>query len=293
MKAIVRVSGGIGNQIFQIGFGDFLNRKFDFEVIYDISSYSSSNISSIKREFVGELLFPKGKYENKSIHDIEESYQFDGNTPKNRILGKAKISVKNFLYLIKDGLLVHTSEKFFWGWRIFGSHINHIFIGNLQNFDFLSEEFKSEVQRNLVRVAKPHAPVDFDDFIGVHLRRGDYSNDGSIHQVIEDVYYTQALSLLCALSEKHRILLFSDEKTSDLDFIGCREVIYVSHLTQDDLTQLLIMSRLRNLVIANSTFSAVAALIGENEKRVVMPTNWYRDGVKIDIPRLPTTWHRV
>lgn len=293
MKAIVRISGGIGNQIFQIGFGDFLNKKFDFEIIYDISSYSTSNISSTKREFVGELLFPKGRYENKSILDIEESYQFPENMLQNRILSKAKISFKTFLYLIKDGLVVHNSEKVFWGWRILGSHINHIFIGNWQNFEFLSEEFKNEVQRNLVRVAKPHMPLDFDDFIGVHLRRGDYSNVGSIHQVIDDAYYTQALSLLCAVSGKHRILLFSDDEIRDLDFIGCKEVFYVSHLTRDDLTQLLLMSRLRNLVIANSTFSAVAALIGENEKRVVMPINWYRDGVEIDPPRLPTKWHRV
>lgn len=291
MKAVVRISGGIGNQIFQIGFGDFLKRKYNFEIVYDISSYT--NTSSPNRKFVGDLLFPDGNYENKTIIDIEQSFELTRKAYRNEFLGKVKIIFQKILYLIKDQLVIHNSEIIFWGWNIFGSHINHVFIGNWQDFHYLSKEFKDEIHLNLVKVAKPLIALDLENDIGIHIRRGDYLDIGSIHKVIEDSYYVKALSIFKQSPGSRRILLFSDDDSCELNLGQSGEVTHVNNFIQDDLTQLLVMSSLRNLVIANSTFSAVAALIGGNEKQIVAPINWYREGVTIDMPLLPATWHHI
>jgi len=293
MRAIIRISGGIGNQVFQLGFGDHLSRKYNFEIIYDVSFYSSTVPNSTKRDFIGHLLYPKGNYENRSILDLELGYEVAQNSFWNKFSIKTKYLLLGVQHLLKNRFVIHHSEKIFWGWRIFGSHLTHVFLGNWQNFEFLNEEFKLEILRNLEIASEPISSIDLDEFIGVHIRRGDYSNNGSIHQIIKEAYYLEALNFLGAISGRRRILLFSDDNSRSLDSKEIGEITLASSLTQDDLTQLLLMSRLKYLVIANSTFSAIAALIGEIDKQVVVPTEWFHRGVGIDVPLLPKSWHRI
>lgn len=40
---IVRLWGGIGNQLFQYSFGEFLREKYQVDVIYDIASFGKSD----------------------------------------------------------------------------------------------------------------------------------------------------------------------------------------------------------------------------------------------------------
>jgi len=44
-----------------------------------------------------------------------------------------------------------------------------------------------------------------------------------------------------------------------------------------------LMKRCRNFIIANSSFSAMAAILGEHpEKKVVSPSRWFGEGVDLE-----------
>lgn len=291
MRAIIRVSGGIGNQIFQIGFGDYLRKKYNSEIVYDISFYSAANSESTKRDFVGHLLYPKGKYENRLIFDLEYAYR----VAEDSLWKKVFVRYKNFLldikYLLKNRLVIHKSARILRFWRLFGSKLSHVFVGSWQDFEYLSEEFNLEVSRNLEMVADPVSSLDLEDFIGVHIRRGDYLRGDSIHQVLKDDYYLNALNYLEKILGKRQVLLFSDDESISFNYKG--GITFARNLAMDDMTQLFIMSRLRHLIIANSTFSAIAALIGEGNKDIVSPKDWFLGDIGIDVPRLPANWHRI
>ncbi len=113
----------------------------------------------------------------------------------------------------------------------------------------------------------------------VHVRRGDYLNYPEHHPICSSEYFLQAIDLV---KKRHgaRILfmVFSDDiewcqrnlKPEDTN------IYYVSGNT--DIQDLCTMSRCKHNIIANSTFSLMAAMLNDNpDKMVISPSknNWH------------------
>lgn len=104
---------------------------------------------------------------------------------------------------------------------------------------------------------------------GVSVRRGDYLMLQQNHCVIGEEYYAEAFDKYCADSEQ--LYVFSD------DFDWCKEtfggnVIYVN---EDIGTQLFLMTKMKNLVMSNSTFAWWGAYLNTQGGNIVMPDPWY------------------
>jgi hypothetical protein len=115
-----------------------------------------------------------------------------------------------------------------------------------------------------------------NDFCAIHVRLGDY--DGAYHPRLDMRYYKRAISLMPAGTQ---FLLFSDEidKAADM-FYGVLNSFPGGNLTLSTnggtMAEFKLMKSCRHFIIGNSSYSAMAAILGEaKDKRVIAPSPWF------------------
>ena len=125
-------------------------------------------------------------------------------------------------------------------------------------------------------VESQHAAILTDDMratgIVVHVRRTDYI--GSVkHGILDAAYYERAIAAARKYSPGGPLLVFSD------DLAWCRaQPVFAGAIFVDEQTDYMalhLMSRFRNIVMANSTFSWWAAYLGPQPKTVIAPNRWF------------------
>jgi hypothetical protein len=135
--------------------------------------------------------------------------------------------------------------------------------------------------------------------VSVHVRRGDYASDPAaceVHGLCDGDYYERCLRFLEKREKDLRYFVFSDEpewvrRNMDLG----RPTVVVDHNGGDrDYEDLLLMSRCRHHIIANSSFSWWGAWMGgAREKIVLAPRRWFRAADMDEGDLIPASWHRI
>lgn len=138
--------------------------------------------------------------------------------------------------------------------------------------------------------------VDLLDFIesnrcvAVHVRQGDYVNHPELGGVCGSGYYQRALRQVKGQLPDARLLVFSDHVEAALSVVGDTSALGISwnggnHAWMD----MALMTRCTGHVIANSTFSWWGAWLARGSEMVSCPSPWFaRDAaVKNDDICLP------
>jgi hypothetical protein len=105
--------------------------------------------------------------------------------------------------------------------------------------------------------------------LGISVRRGDYLMLQNNHCVLSEKYYSDAINTYFQSADQ--LFVFSD------DFNWCKQTfgndaIYVN----DDIgTQLFMMSKMKHLILSNSTFAWWGAYLNNNNGTIIMPDPWY------------------
>lgn len=262
---IVRLRGGLGNQLFQYAFGMALTLKHRRKVAFDDSYYRREGIRDHEVNFIGGLALPK-KLSNppeKSIRIARSLKKFPYNLQKS-LSGMAYIREKppKLLEVVR---LPDYKIYLYGGWQ------------NWRYFEGIETEVRSTI-RNAIEAAVECGTSELENVVGVHVRRGDYLN----HKPAEKLDYRRLVerALPCieglATSPIAEIVIFSD----DPDW--CENEF--SHLPKvrvmpqgDDLQDFARLMMCQHKIIANSTFSWWAAFLGEREDGVVVaPQRWHR-----------------
>lgn len=122
-----------------------------------------------------------------------------------------------------------------------------------------------------------------NDYVAIHYRAGDYiDNEAAYHPRCDFLYYKRAA---CHFPEDQKYIIFSDnvEKARDKLYHIFSDAT-VSNLTY--LPAFALMKRCKHFITANSSFSLMAAILGEHpEKKIVTPKKWFgkqADGLTFD-----------
>lgn len=109
-----------------------------------------------------------------------------------------------------------------------------------------------------------------NDYVAMHVRLGDYDNN--YHPRLTMDYYAPAM----AQFPGDKFLVFSDSLDEAKNLFG-NSVEYSEG--QDYIQDFKLMKNCRSFIIGNSSYSALAAVLGEHsEKRVVAPRPWFGAG---------------
>ena len=117
--------------------------------------------------------------------------------------------------------------------------------------------------------------------VAVHVRRTDYVGNPDA-DVCGVPYYRRAMERLRSRQEGLRFHLFSDDPAWCYDHLAGPDaaVCDLPAAKGDPLHDLYLMSRARNHVIANSSYSWWAAWLGKRrDQQVIMPSVWFRSGI--------------
>jgi hypothetical protein len=104
------------------------------------------------------------------------------------------------------------------------------------------------------------------DYVAIHVRRGDY--DDRYHPRIPESYYRAAMAEFPGA----KFLVFSD------DISACKEMFgsEVEYSDGDYLEDFRRMKKCHSFIVANSSYSAMAAALGDaKDKKVIAPRPWF------------------
>ena len=142
----------------------------------------------------------------------------------------------------------------------------------------------------LIRTARQSAVTS------IHVRRGDYLSNlfaRMKHSSCSMEYYNKAVSRLKGKTET--FFMFTDDVPwCEKNFKHLKNMKVISGSLDNELHELHLMSKCRNNIIANSTFSWWAAWINKHEdKTVIAPKQWFRNKKMSTKDLCPESWIRI
>jgi hypothetical protein len=174
---------------------------------------------------------------------------------------------------------------------------NVYFVGFWQSWKYFGH-CKEEVRKVF---ELPHVS-GYEDYVSVHVRRGDYvTHSGSFPPVTYE-YVNSGLGILHSMisTMMPHLMFFSDDIKWCKDTFGHWPNTHFSE-GRDELQDMSLMASCGHHIIANSSFSWWGAYLGHNPNRIVISPsckrgNWFgmQSGVKRDaIDLLPPEWVQI
>jgi hypothetical protein len=264
MIIILRLIGGLGNQLFQLQYALNFLRKNDGELKIDDSFLAASKKS---HEVVAidalTKAFPTTRlpwFELKIKRSIERLFHKIGRPvpdifKPSFIFEGSKLEIKNQRRLVIDG---------FWQNK---SYINNDFIADLRS--------QNSVEQNFERIKN----ID-NNVVCVHIRRGDYLTNRRFfirqQSVLSMDYYRRAFLYFKERNASCQFDIYTDDEDwARGAFSDEPNVVIVETRDMDPFMILLKMSCYSKYIIANSTLSWWAAVTSSaKNKEVVLPKIW-------------------
>lgn len=279
---VIEPLGGLGNQLFVYGAGLAVSRRLGVPLVADLGKIQHDK----KRKF--ELSSFRNSLEEIGFFPAPSGPAFHWHRSVASKIGNSG-RFRDFHYETNPGFdarFLDVSD---------GSRLRGYF-QSWRYVESVSRELRGELQdvRNPSKwFFKQTADLrSLGDWVGVHVRRGDYKNWPDMP--VAEIYYERALGLLSDLGAAHPVVVFSDEIELARKFSIWRRfsnVLFVdNHPSAKPIEMMLLMSMASHLVIANSTFSWWSAWLGKKERRrVIYPLPW-GDTPFVNQDLVPADW---
>ncbi len=260
---IVKIKGGLGNQLFQYAYGRSLELAGK-KIVFDTSFFAGNKAGmDTPRNFTLDKfdLKTKAEFSNKK-HSVLDFVD--------KVLVKANLVPNGFWQ----------SEKYF---KNIEANIRQEFMPKLP----LDNKFANILNQ-----------IEHTPSVSIHIRRGDYVNNEktkSVHNVCGLSYYQKAIDIILASVNNPTFFIFSD----DIDWVSKNLVVphptfWVSNLKGEDYEELILMSKCKHNIIANSSFSWWGAWLNTNpDKIVIAPKQWLTNKTSNGLNILPSLWTQI
>ncbi len=286
---IVRLSGGIGNQVFQISFA--LAQKKNGIIVKLDDSFYQSNSSLTRIDKLIELKIPYATPEEISAYN---------KLVKNTLIDKMSIKIKMLIGLKNIRLVSRGKIYFHQGrfnlFRKYWAMIDNVYFdGTFMNRELIYENLDQlkylingiQLDQELMSYIDL---LSSKDSVAIHIRRGDYlslKEQGFI--VLSEKYYQNSINIVEKKIHKPHYYVFSNEKLEIFPPLDGRMYSFINlEGRHSDLFELLLMSKCSNFIIANSSYSLIAAYISSNENKIIVgPYKWMKQGFAITKNILP------
>ncbi|WP_298883518.1 alpha-1,2-fucosyltransferase [uncultured Polaribacter sp.] len=250
---IVRIVGGLGNQMFQYAYARALSLK-GHNVTLDIS-----------------------KFKKYKLHG---GYQLD----KYKIDLNLADSFSTFLG--KIGLKKSKKEKSL----LFEKELKSLKGNEYLKGYFQTEKYFKEIRETLLKEFKINQPLSEQtnkianliltskNSCSLHIRRGDYISDkkaNSVHGTCNLEYYKNAIKIIENKYSNSSFFVFSDDLSWTKENLQIKDAVFVDvkSIPHEDMY---LMSLCNNNITANSSFSWWGAWLNQNEnKTVIAPKQWF------------------
>jgi hypothetical protein len=261
---IAKIKGGLGNQLFIYATAYALAKDNHTQVVIDRVDYDThySPRQYILNEFSMEPYKDLMNYRPKQSKFAYYIY---------RVIRKLKIKTRyqgeyiqekaEFIYQpIKPAAKNSYIEGYWQSYRYF-HHYREELVRQLTPVIAEGEKYKSLL-----------GEIEGSNAVAIHIRRGDYVTfQGG--KCLDTAYYFEAIKQLSEQAQQPvKWFVFSDDiPYCKATFVGIENLVFIGEEAElTDIEEFSLMSKCKQFIIANSSFSWWAAYLGQSEDKVVI-----------------------
>lgn len=283
---IVRLKGGLGNQLFQYSFAKYVGHLTTRKVYLDTFWYGES-----RRKYHFPLSIENFNVRlNKLPVSVAKHY------------GQYAFAMKLLGGKIFNFVPVRVTDDNF-SEDIIKANRNVVLDGYWEDhsfFDGLRDDLLREVtlKRNLSNSNEEYyREISHTDSVSVHFRGGQYLSDPDIRNLYADLsrsYYSTAMDIMNHTIGRPRFYVFTNDiPEARKTFVGIENVTIIESKSPD-FEHLYLMSQCKHNIIGNSTFSWWGAWLNKNANKVVVaPKLWFAPDNHARPTSIPPDWIRV
>jgi len=231
------LQGGLGNQLFQLAFLEYLQKHTDIkyyirqtDISRRISEHSSSNyFDSIFRQFKD--------YANDLCATL--------------IFHEENLNPKDWIDIVRK----HSTS-------------NILFSGYFQNHNYITQEFIDKLSfENEILQNYP----DIQNTVFLHVRGGDYVGH-ELHDIKLDEYYINSID---RFPKGTVFSIFTNDINYTKSIINLQNINHVI-IDENEVDSIYLMSKCKGGICANSSFSWWGARLNPN-RQLILPPKWFND----------------
>lgn len=285
---IIKIYGGLGNQLFQYASAYSLSRRLNTRILFDINWYKKNN------DHAG---FQLAQVVRNKLYYVQES---DLRKLFPRLLANNFNNPWTQRYLHNIGHRNFISEKRNSSLLFLNREHSYYLDGYWQSLDLFKDKF-SEIRSNL------DLAFEIDDkniqiadrmksdpsSVSVHVRRGDYVSEGSPHFVDLSRYYKLAFDHVKEIGASN-FYVFTDDPAWARDNLPVPESAIFVDWNQGEacVFDMYLMGLAKHKIIANSTFSWWGAMLSMRKNGItIAPSAWFVGKNAPDI--FPSDWFLI
>ncbi len=274
---IIKLKGGLGNQLFQYAYGRLLSIKNNVPVTFEFEG----NKNDTAREY--------------KLDKFNTNVKFPSEEEKNKLKG-------NNLFIKK------LKNKIFKNYNIgYNASALHKKSGYLEGF-WQSYKYLEPIKDSLLKEITLREPliesnneilkqIEGTDSVFVQIRRGDYVNDSktkSEHYTFGLEYYQEAFSLIKEKLKNPTLFIFSDDILWCKNNIKSEIPMVFSEPSIPDYENFIIGSKCKHDIISNSSFGFWIAWLNQNPNKIIIaPKKWNNVYQKEYADLLPENWIKI
>lgn len=280
---IIKIKGGLGNQMFQYAMARRVQLEYKIDSIgFDLERVEHDNIrdyglNHFKLDRSVDIIKNKGLY-YRVQEDISRrliSYWVAGRSEG--IAQKREEILGNFLALFG---IVQRDHSIFKEKKILKFHRNIYMNGWFQTASLLQpirkillEDFQwKETER--LKKSTEYSKITASNSVCIHVRRGDYVNN-PIFDVCHNEYYYKAIEYMKNVIEDPVFFIFSDDIAWVKKNMNFDANVHIMELQNKDYEDLFFMKNCKHFIMSNSTYSWWAQFLGTDmDKIVIAPDRW-------------------
>lgn len=286
---IIRMTGGMGNQMFQYALFlklSSLGREVKFD---DVSEYDGRDNARPYMLFPFGIKYPRATAEE--IKKITDGFTYFPHRIRRKIFGRKSLEYHekdcNF-----DPEVLEREPAYLTGYFQSEKYFEDVADEVKLTFAFTSVIFEKIANELLEKVREYEKKTDGCYSVSIHIRRGDYLESNEVYGgICTQAYYERAIALVREHHPKAVFFVFSNE--DDFAEHWCREAeenhggsfVPVLGFPEDlGYLAMYLMSKCRSHIIANSSFSWWGAyLSSSSDKMVIAPSKWFNNQTCLDI----------
>jgi hypothetical protein len=288
---ISRLSGGLGNQLFQYAAARAVALKLDGQVVLDISGLRQNNSRATNRVYELDAFNINANITSCNYRQ----YFFAKYLPKlYKLLWLSKPCVEHSFAYDPSVSMLQTSAYFLGFWQSY------------KYFSEFSEILRREIspKKKLSHLGQKYEHLIRSDknSVAVHVRRGDYVSllsAANFHGVLPKEYYLNGMRAVLEKIVGANFYFFSDDVDWCVkNFSTLNKVTFIEYSKdRESWEDLILISLCRHHIIANSSFSWWGAWLSDgsisNKNIVIAPKRWF---LKFDSnceDRFPPHWQLI
>lgn len=293
MKCVVKLWGGLGNQMFQYAFGQSLAKQCDGRVAYDISWFEEMRSldwkHTVERRYGLSVFNAAVCFATKS--QIDECCASEYLVRHSRLPGEIRKWFNIPKYKVISGKILERQENVY--------DVTLLEKGRFGYYEgyYQTEKYFKMIRSQLLEAFSLAVPLNQENqlmrkqirehnAISLHVRRGDYVQLADVYGVCSSAYYKNAVEYMLSHVQNPHFYIFSDDTEWVRDHLKLDIDCTIVDINDEKTAHwdLELMKNCQHHIIANSSFSWWGAWLNVNPEKIVLtPQRWFADGRATDV----------